>query len=164
MVSGQSPGLGDARFRASSLRVTPDLRQLELRDVALDLPAKKGRIAAHIRATDARVSGLPPWGRPRHVSLVFRLFAAFLGGLAAVLVVVLTLGGSGRRAGVGLPIAVLSGVTLLFAEHALDRSGARHFSYWALAPLGALTALGCIGLLRAGSLAVRWARGRWSPR
>jgi hypothetical protein len=164
MVSGQSPGLGDARFRASSLRVTPDLRQIELRNVALELPAKKGRIAARISATRARVAGLPPWGRPRHVSLGFRLFTAFLGGLVAVLVIVLTLGGSAARAGAGLPIAALSGVALLFAEQALDRSGARPLSYWALAPLGALTAFGCVGLVRAGSHAARWARGRWSSR
>lgn len=161
-LTGDAPALGGASFRARSLHVSPDLRQLELADATVQLPRKPGRIEARVRAGVARIRGLPPWGRPRHVSLPLRLAASLLGALATTAACAWLLRAT-PRAILAVPLAAAGGIGLLIAQHTLDRLATGTAAYFLLAPLGALTACAIVLLVHATRRAVQRLRALRQP-
>lgn len=154
VVSGKAPGLG-VNFRAQSLEVSQDLRKVELTGVALELPKGAGKLNARIAAERARIRGLAPWGRPRHMSLGARLLFAAFGAFVTVAVAVRSFGGR-REARFALPVGALCGVLLIATRALLDRWEAAAIVYAALGPVAALTVFGLALVLRV--VPARWWR------
>ncbi len=71
-LRGAAP-IGKGTFVASELRPSDDLGELAFRDLELDVPLASSIARLHIQAGQARVHGLPPWGRPRGASLRVRV-------------------------------------------------------------------------------------------
>jgi hypothetical protein len=151
-ASGQLPALPKAKYSATSLQVSADLRQLELTNLELNLPATQERLGLRTAVRHARVRGLPPWGRPAGRSTLSRLFGSVLAcvatlALALVVLPRLRLGSLGAAV-----LGALGGLFPLLATRALDRFGLAASSYWVAAaagPLGiALIAAGVAGLQR----------------
>jgi hypothetical protein len=150
LVTGKAAELGGGSFTATSLRVSDDLRRFELADLKLELAPKGERIGARIAAGRAKIKGMPPWGRPRNVSLVTRLAASFLGASAAVGACVLA-GRSTRWPSLLPAFGGIAGLVLLAAQQWLDRSGAGSGAYFAVVPAGAAAVGFCAMLVRRAS-------------
>ena len=133
-LSGAAP-VGKGTFKASELVPSADLSRLEISGFELSLPAGKSLPGLHVKAAEARVRGLRPWGRPRaeQVPRSWSLWLAVLMSSAAA--ALLGRHQNGRRA---LFIGLGAGLAAAFAARALDRSP----SAWGLLllPLAGVTA------------------------
>ena len=163
-VVGMLPGSGGkAWFSALSLDAQPDLSGFELRDFQLVGDAEPVFSAANLRVKRARVTGLPPWGRPAKLPVKMR--SAILALAAWLIASVVTM--SHARLSLQRPLpAVLAAATPALAVVALlDRldSSAEALSYAWLPVLAAFGA--ALGTLAAWAvsrrLGARGFAGEW---
>jgi hypothetical protein len=148
IVTGKPPELGGAVFTATALKVSEDLRQLELANLELEVAPKGGRIGARIAVGKAKIVGFPPWGRPRHVPLPLRLAASLLGALATVGACILVSRGN-RGSMLPVLLAAVGGIVLLAVQQALDRYQVGALGYLFAAPAGAVM-VGVVALVVRG--------------
>lgn len=162
-VSGKAPSFGAATFQAKALRVSADLRSLDLSDAHVEVPPTKSRLGARVSARRARLKGLPSWGRPRHVSLELRLAFFSLAVLTVIAVSVRATRALRLRRELAVWGAGCAGALLLFAQQSLDRLGSGAAAYLWLMPLGAIGALAGLALVRVAGRgrAVAGAGDRW---
>lgn len=85
-VIGTAPIGRSASFSAAEIHLNADLSRIRLRDLSLEAGATP---RLRVRAADATISGLRPWGRPQKMPAPVRGFALALCALAAALLVAL---------------------------------------------------------------------------
>jgi hypothetical protein len=142
LLAGAGFGEG-TQLSAGSVRVSSDLRRLEVEQLAVELPALPKRLGLRLRADHAKIRGLPPWGRPADSPASQRLA---LSSAAAGLTLIAGLLAQARlKVGfwVSVGMGVAAGASLVGAQRLLDRYGAG-FSGYALAVLAGPT---CIAVL-----------------
>jgi hypothetical protein len=152
-ISGRSPvGRPKVSYSAASLRVSDDLRQIEVTGLALEVPASKELFGLRARVGRATLRGLPPWGRPTGRSTLSRLGSSLFACLATLAAGLAILPRLGVNSLVAVLIGLAGGLCPLLANRALDQLGTAPVSYWLaglLGPLGlGLGALVVVGVLR----------------
>jgi len=127
-LEGRAPIGPDAHFQAETVALGDDLKQIELTHFELGFPVQT--LSVRVRAGQATLNGLPPWGRSRRLPLGLRAllfaFSAFACGLGTAM----ALGRTWplpRWAGAVLGAAVSAAVW--FAQSRLERSEPRPLSY-----------------------------------
>lgn len=154
-VAGTAPIGRSASFSAAQIELAEDLTRIRLRDLALEAGATP---RLRIRAADATISGLRPWGRPKTMPALLRGAVLAACGLAASLLVALAVLGAGVRSRVEPWLtALLVAAAMWTTLSTLDR-GERGLGAYALLPLSAASAALLAGLL--GRVVKRVARQR----
>lgn len=163
VLSGKAAELGGAVFTATALRVSEDLRRFELENLELRLPPRAGRIGARVVAANAKIIGLPPWGRPRNFPLSARLVASLLGVIAVVLACLKVLSKQDRP-GLAVFLGGLGGISMFAVQQVLDRQHAGVLGYFLGVPAG-VSVVAVLWLLMWGQSLVRQRvrRARGSP-
>lgn len=139
-VSGMVPFLRSARFSATELTMTPDLRRLSLEELELNGPLRGGghaRLAVH----HATIRGFAPWGVPANASSSRSVVGLLLAGVAT-LAMGLALGARQRLS--ALPAGLIggvAGVAPVAVLRSLDRLGATTASYALMVASGPLALL-----------------------
>lgn len=144
-LAGRVPGLGDrAWFTASDLAPTAELGSVSLTD--LRFAAQIGSHVLTLRAEDAKVSGLPRWGRPLSLSGAARGLVIGAGALGAALAAAWVV----VRRSLASPLAAtaLAGIGALSMLFVLRKADARAFSpfAYALVPICGLLSLLLVAL------------------
>jgi hypothetical protein len=153
-IEGPMPGVGSVRVAMRQLSFSEDLRGARMQGLALDA---KRSLSVHLRAEQARVTGLPLWTRSPRLSSLQRLGLLCAVGAALAFAAVLfwapqrkaPLDPAGVRPWAGraaVVVAALPGVLAAALIIALDQEGAAALSYSGPAFAAAL-ALGALSLL-----------------
>jgi hypothetical protein len=151
-VVGSLPGGAHGTFTALDLRVSDDLRAIELTDMKIMFDAA---LPVHVHAKAAGVTGLSPWGRasnlrPSARALLLSLTGAGLALLVAL--IVLRLGHSSRIA--ALVLGGAGPAAALMAFSALERQAIGPWAYVAVPFAAVFAVMAATGLM---SLVRRWA-------
>jgi hypothetical protein len=156
VASGRVPFGTKVDFSARTLRVSSDLRRIDLEQFTLEAPVSQTRLGLRLHTRRATLAGLAPWGRPRDLSSSGRLLRATLAGLAVLAAGLFLLQRRQVSAGAAAGLGLLSGALLVVLQSALDRFGAPVSSYW----LGLL--VGPLAVFALGFLGLAWQRWRGS--
>jgi len=155
-LAGHVPGFGEKTwFTATDLRPTPELGSAALGDLRLTAQLGKRLLSLHVQ--DARLRGLPRWGKPPSLSGAARGVIVGIAALGVALAAAWLL----VRRQVASPIAgcaVGGGAALvtLFSLRAADGADFSLFRYAVLVPLSGLAALAILAvLLEAGAWIAR---------
>jgi len=159
-LKGRAPIGKQATFRAATIALGEDLKRIAFEHFTLAFPISALKLDVQIRAREATVSGLPPWGRSRRMPLALRIFlftsSAALAGYAV-----------GRLASVrpwlpawaGALLGACASACLWWAMAWLERQEPHSGTYLAL-PAAGLTgaALAWVGLCVVQRLRQRYGR------
>jgi hypothetical protein len=156
-VVGSFPGGGRSTFTALDLRVSDDLRAVELSDMKIMFDSV---VPVHVHAKAAGVTGLSPWGRasnlrPSTRALLLSLTGA---GLALLVALVVLRGGHSSRV-VALVMGGAGPAAALMVFSVLERRTTGSVAYLAVpavAVLAVVTAAVLVGAL--GRLVPSWRR------
>lgn len=157
VASGRLPFGPKVDFRLATIRVSPDVKRIDIERLTLDAPPTPTRLGLHLRADRARLIGLAPWGRPRDLPAGERLLRCALIGAALVAAGLAFLARQRLGATLATLLGLSSGLILVLLQLTLDRHSAPDWSYWLGVAVGPLLLLG----LGAG-LAI--AERRWRER
>lgn len=163
-VSGKAPTLPYITFSGTALRVSPDLRELQLENARLDMSKPPARELPGVRALmqRARIRGLPPWGRPATVSMAVRLAASLLGAASTLVLGVFLVRFLRGGFWIGASVGFAGGAVGALAQAALDRGSAHAHAYWWASAAGPFTLLlGFAFVFATKRVRVARSTGRW---
>jgi hypothetical protein len=138
-------GPGGMPVTGASLRLSGDLRRVEIDDARLRFHTQSGEV--HVQANVLALRGLAPWGQSSALAPVARglvLAVSVLG--AACVAVALALRRMARSRLGAFAIGAAGPLAMLGVMRALDRSGAGALAY-VLLPAAATLAAAAVGLL-----------------
>jgi hypothetical protein len=159
-VVGALPGSGgEAWFSAAELEAATDLHSFEMRDFRLTARSEPIFSQVRLRVAEARVTGLPIWGRPTELSPLLRAGLLALTALGVGLLALECV----RRWGMCEPPAALAmggvpAVVTLAVLESLDQSGAEPAAHLLLPLAGAGGAIATASALVLIRRAIRRAR------
>jgi hypothetical protein len=158
-LHGRVPLGKQAEFEARTIELGDDLKRISLANFTLAFSASS--VPVHLRAEQATISGLPPWGRSRRMPFVLRSGLFVLSaGLAAYGVGRLAARTPWLPAWAGALLGASVSGCLWFALSWLERQEPHSLTY------GVLPAAGLAALLAAalGLASGRWLWLRWGGR
>jgi hypothetical protein len=138
-------GPGGLPVTGASIRLSGDLRRIEIDDARLRFITKSGDVGVH--ASTLALRGLAPWGQSSTLTPIARGLLLALSALgAACMAVAIALQRMARSRLGAFAVGASGPLAMLGAMRALDRSGAREAVYLLL-PVAAIAATAAIGLL-----------------
>jgi hypothetical protein len=159
-LQGRAPMGKQATFRATTIALADDLKQIALEGFTLAFPVAAFQLQVQIHAKHATLSGLPPWGRSRRIPLGLRICLFSLSaGLAAYGISRLASSRPWLPAWAGALLGAFASACLWWSMAWLERQEPRSITYLALpgAAIAAATLAG-LALLVVQSLRLRYGR------
>jgi hypothetical protein len=143
-IVGSLPGGSRGTFTALDLRVSDDLRAVELTDMKIMFGEA---MPVHVHAKSAGVTGLSPWGRASNLRPSVRavLLSVTGAGLALFVALVVLRGGHSSRV-VALAMGGAGPAAALMVFSALERRPTGPWAYWAV-PAAAVIAVAAATVL-----------------
>ena len=156
-VTGKVPMPGNVRFAAEALTISPDLREMRLRQ--LKLTAQRPRqVSLNIAAGRVHIRGMKPWGLPQTANSA-RRGVALIAGWITLLAGLALFRLRAQRALLALVVALLAAMIATWVLRSFDPGAAFTIRAYALVVLSGPVAL-CLGwlLLRPIQRRFGWAK------
>jgi len=146
-VVGSLPGGGQGKFSALDLRVSDDVRTVDLTDMKMLLG---DAVPIHVHAKTASITGLSPFGRASNLRPAVRAMLMSLtgAGLALFVALVVLHGGHSSRV-VAIAIGAAGPAAALMVFSMLERQPTGPWAYWAVPAAAAAAVAAAVGTTRA---------------